>query len=198
MEKEIVKATLPLFLKIGFRNVTMDDVASNMSISKKTIYEHFENKKTLIEAALNTLILNISKEVEVIQKAAENPIAAIYRVKTMVMQYLRDEENSPQIQLQKYYPDIYQKYKFKEFDLLGKHFRWSLQQGIEMKLFRPDIDIDFVTIIYFGGLRNIRDIQLFPRSQFQIEETMELFFEYHLRGISTDKGIVLLDEYKLS
>jgi len=198
MEKEIVKATLPLFLKIGFRNVTMDDVASNMSISKKTIYEHFENKKTLIEAALNTLILNVGKEVEVIQKAAENPIAAIYRVKTMVMQYLRDEENSPQIQLQKYYPDIYQKYKFKEFDLLGKHFWWSLQQGIEMKLFRPDIDIDFVTRIYFGGLRNIRDIQLFPRTQFQIEETMELFFEYHLRGISTDKGIVLLDEYKLS
>ena len=67
-----------------------------------------------------------------------------------------------------------------------------------MKLFRPDIDIDFVTRIYFGGLRNIRDIQLFPRTQFQIEETMELFFEYHLRGISTDKGIVLLDEYKLS
>lgn len=198
MEKEIIKATLPLFLKIGFKNVTMDDVARNMSISKKTIYEHFENKKALIEAAVNTLILNVGHEVEVIQKAAENPIAAIYKVKTMVLQYLRDEENSPQIQLQKYYPEIYQKFKFKEFDLLGNHFRSSLQQGIEMNLFRQDIDIDFISRIYFSGLRNIRDIQLFPRTQFQIEELMGLFFEYHLRGISTDKGITLLNQYKLS
>ena len=116
----------------------------------------------------------------------------------MVLQYLRDEENSPQIQLQKYYPEIYQKFKFKEFDLLGNHFRSSLQQGIEMNLFRQDIDIDFISRIYFSGLRNIRDIQLFPRTQFQIEELMGLFFEYHLRGISTDKGITLLNEYKLS
>ncbi len=198
MKKEIVEATLPLFLKIGFKNVTMDEVAQNMCISKKTIYEHFKNKKALIEATVNALIVNIGNQVSVIQNAAENPIAAIYEVKSMVLQYLRDEDNSPQIQLQKYYPEIYQKLKFKEFDLLGSHFRSSLQKGIEMKLFRNDIDIDFISRIYFSGLRNIRDIKMFPRAQFQIEDLMALFFEYHLRGISTDKGIALLNEYKLS
>jgi hypothetical protein len=116
----------------------------------------------------------------------------------MVLQYLKDEENSPQIQLQKYYPEIYQELKFKEFDLLGNHFRSSLQKGIEMNLFREDIDIDFISRIYFSGLRNIRDIKLFPRNQFQIEELMGLFFEYHLRAISTEKGIMLLNEHKQS
>ncbi|MGD2005240.1 MAG: TetR/AcrR family transcriptional regulator [Flavobacteriaceae bacterium] len=198
MKKEIIEATLPLFLRIGFKNVTMDDVAQNLSISKKTVYEHFDNKKALIEAAVNRLILTIGSEVEMIQNAAENPISAIYKVKTMVLQYLKDEENSPQIQLQKYYPEIYQELKFKEFDLLGNHFRSSLQKGIEMNLFREDIDIDFISRIYFSGLRNIRDIKLFPRNQFQIEELMGLFFEYHLRAISTEKGIMLLNEHKQS
>jgi len=185
-------------LRIGFLNVTMDDVAQNLSISKKTVYEHFDNKKALIEAAVNRLILTIGSEVEMIQNAAENPISAIYKVKTMVLQYLKDEENSPQIQLQKYYPEIYQELKFKEFDLLGNHFRSSLQKGIEMNLFREDINIDFISRIYFSGLRNIRDIKLFPRNQFQIEELMGLFFEYHLRAISTEKGIMLLNEHKQS
>ena len=198
MKKEIIEATLPLFLRIGFKNVTMDEVAQNLSISKKTVYEHFDNKKALIEAAVNRLILTIGSEVEMIQNAAENPISAIYKVKTMVLQYLKDEENSPQIQLQKYYPEIYQELKFKEFDLLGNHFRSSLQKGIEMNLFREDIDIDFISRIYFSGLRNIRDIKLFPRNQFQIEELMGLFFEYHLRAISTEKGIMLLNEHKQS
>lgn len=198
MKKEIIEATLPLFLRIGFKNVTMDDVAQNLSISKKTVYEHFGTKKALIEAAVNRLILTIGSEVEMIQNAAENPISAIYKVKTMVLQYLKDEENSPQIQLQKYYPEIYQELKFKEFDLLGNHFRSSLQKGIEMNLFREDIDIDFISRIYFSGLRNIRDIKLFPRNQFQIEELMGLFFEYHLRAISTEKGIMLLNEHKQS
>ena len=198
MKKEIVQTALPLFLKIGFKNVTMDEVAQKLCISKKTIYENFENKKALIEAAVNMLILKIGSEVDVIQHSASNPIAAIYEVKTMVLQYLSDEENSPQIQLQKYYPEVYQKFKFKEFDLLGNQFRCSLQRGIDMNLFRSNIDIDFISRIYFSGLHNIKDIKLFPRTDFQIDDLMGKFFEYHLRAISTEKGISLLNEHKLS
>ena len=72
----------------------------------------------------------------------------------------------------------------------------SLKKGIKMGLFRKEIRIKFITRIYFNGLRGIRDINLFPLDKYKIDELITDFFEYHLRAISTKKGLSLLKNYK--
>ena len=75
-------------------------------------------------------------------------------------------------------------------------FKESLKKGIKMGLFRKEIRIKFITRIYFNGLRGIRDINLFPLDKYKIDELITDFFEYHLRAISTKKGLSLLKNYK--
>ena len=110
--------------------------------------------------------------------------------------YLSNEKNSPIYQLQKYYNTIYQKLKQKEFNALGSMFSTSLNRGINTGLFRSGIDIDFVTRIFFNGIRGIQDVELYPIDKFKMEHLLINFSEYHLRAICTPEGIQKLDNYK--
>ena len=196
MKESIVNHAIPLFLQFGFKSVTVDDLALEMSISKKTIYTHFPTKEQLVETSvMKHFDLVIDKILSICQHS-KDPIIELYQIKKEVSKYLSNEKNSPIYQLQKYYNTIYNKLKQKEFNALGSMFSASLNRGINIGLFRSGIDIDFVTRIFFNGIRGIQDVELFPIDQFKMEHLLINFSEYHLRAICTPEGIQKLDNYK--
>ena len=196
MEKEIVAQATSLFLQYGFKSVTMDDIAEKMGVSKKTIYVHFPKKEQLVlESVMQHIDLIIDRIIN-ISKYSKDPIIQLYQLKKEAMKHLSNEKKSPQYQLQKYYPNIYTKLKDKEFKALGNLFTASILKGIETGLFRKELDVDFVTRIFFNGIRGIRDIALFPVERYKIDELMIKFSEYHLRAICTPEGTLKLDNYK--
>ena len=196
MKESIVNHAIPLFLQFGFKSVTVDDLALEMSISKKTIYTHFPTKEQLVETSvMKHFDLVIDKILSICQHS-KDPIIELYQIKKEVSKYLSNEKNSPIYQLQKYYNTIYQKLKQKEFNALGSMFSTSLNRGINTGLFRSGIDIDFVTRIFFNGIRGIQDVELYPIDQFKMEHLLINFSEYHLRAICTPEGIQKLDNYK--
>jgi AcrR family transcriptional regulator len=196
MKESIVNHAIPLFLQFGFKSVTVDDLALKMSISKKTIYTHFPTKEQLVETSvMKHFDLVIDKILSICQHS-KDPIIELYQIKKEVSKYLSNEKNSPIYQLQKYYNTIYHKLKQKEFNALGSMFSASLNRGINIGLFRSGIDIDFVTRIFFNGIRGIQDVELFPIDQFKMEHLLINFSEYHLRAICTPEGIQKLDNYK--
>ncbi|MGB0316894.1 MAG: TetR/AcrR family transcriptional regulator [Flavobacteriaceae bacterium] len=196
MKEEIVGEAIRLFLQYGFKSVTMDEIAQQMRISKKTIYTHFETKETLVEAAVLTHHGHIMDRIKTISKQAKDPIIELYQLKKEALNHLSNEDNSPQYQLQKFYPSIYQKVRAQEFEILGSSFSNSLKKGIEMGLFRAEVDIDFVTRIYFNGIQGVTNIELFPLAQYKIDKLLVLFSEYHLRAICSPLGIEKLEKYK--
>ena len=196
MKEEIVKEAIRLFLQYGFKSVTMDEIAQQMRISKKTIYTHFETKETLVEAAVLAYQSHIMARIKTISKQAKDPIIELYQLKKEALNHLSNEDNSPQYQLQKFYPSIYYKVRAQEFEILGSSFSNSLKKGIEMGLFRAEVDIDFVSRIYFNGIQGVTNIELFPLAQYKIDELLVLFSEYHLRAICTPLGIEKLEKYK--
>lgn len=196
MREEIVKESITLFLKYGFKSVTMDEIAQHMRISKKTIYNHFPNKEQLVEESAIAHFEFIIDRIKTISNQAKDPIIELYQLKKEATQHLSNEKNSPQYQLQKFYPKIYVGLKKREFRELGKFFSNSIRKGINTGLFRPDLDVDFVTRIFFNGIRGISDIELFPIENYKIDHLMIVFSEYHLRAISTSVGIEKLEKYK--
>ena len=196
MKESIVNHAIPLFLQFGFKSVTVDDLALKMSISKKTIYTHFPTKEQLVETSvMKHFDLVIDKILSICQHS-KDPIIELYQIKKEVSKYLSNEKNSPIYQLQKYYNTIYHKLKQKEFNALGSMFSASLNRGINIGLFRSGIDIDFVTRIFFNGIRGIQYVELFPIDQFKMEHLLINFSEYHLRAICTPEGIQKLYNYK--
>lgn len=195
MKDKILEKATELFLNLGFKSVTMDDIANAMGISKKTIYAHFKNKTELVKAATFYLFDVICVGIDVICSEEKNPIAELYEIKSFAMRHLKDEKSSPQYQLQKYYPKIYETLKFKQFEIMKDCIAKNLERGIETGLYRNDLNIEFITRIYFNGMIGIKNQELFPSEKFTMKSLMEDYLEYHLRGITTTKGLQFLTSF---
>lgn len=194
-KEQIINKATELFISLGFKSVTMDDIANELGMSKKTIYVHFANKTKLVEAATFHLFENICDGIDCICETAKNPIEELYDVKMFVMNYLKNEKASPQFQLKKYYPQIYNALRLKQFEKMHKSVKDSLQKGVDTNLFRPNIDVDFISRMYFNGMTGIKDEAMFPQDKFSMEYLMESYLEYHLRAIITEKGMTILNNF---
>jgi len=194
MRDKIIYIATELFITYGFKSVTMDDIANKLGISKKTIYQHFENKTKLVEATTLSLFEIISHGIDCISALEKNPIEEIYDIKKFVMEHLKDEKSSPQYQLQKYYPKIYASLKTKQFEVMQGCVTDNLKRGIELELYRDSLNVDFISRIYFNSVISIKDQDIFPLKTFSMNMLMEYYLEYHLRGICTEKGVKKLNQ----
>jgi len=196
MKNSIIEQASKLFLQLGFKSVTMDDLAVSMGISKKTLYIHFENKHQLVSVVANSIFEKVTQDIIDIKRKAANPIVELHHVKMEAMKYIRNEKSSPIYQLQKYYPKIYDELRRKEYQYLGEMVKTSLQLGVDSGLFRNEIDVEFISRLYLNGMRGIRDIEMFPIEKFKIETLFENYLDYHLRALVTQKGLKTLIDFK--
>lgn len=194
MKQEILNTATSLFLNIGFKSITMDDIAQEMAISKKTIYSHYAHKTDLVEDASMQLLEKILKHVNEIIAQDHNPIEEIYEIKKYVLQHLKGENSSPVQQLQKYYVKIYSKIKQRQFDHMQKFVESNLSRGIAQGLYREDLTVAFVSRIYFIGITGIKNNEIFDPADFPPGQLHEVYLEYHLRAIVTSKGRNILDK----
>jgi AcrR family transcriptional regulator len=193
MKYKILEKSQELFLNLGFKSVTMDEIANSLGISKKTLYKHYSNKTQLVEEVTDYLFDNICCEIDSVYDLNLNPIEELFEIKKVVLQNLKDEKSSPQYQLQKYYPKIYFELKNKQFEVMQGSIKENLNTGINLNLYRAEIDIEFISRLYFHGLVGVRDRDLFPLQQYSMNNLITNYLDYHLRGIATEKGIEELE-----
>ena len=151
MREEILHKATDLFLNLGFKSVTMDDLAHEMGISKKTIYSHFENKTKLVEEATMNLFWTISNGIDTIIALKKNPIEELYEIKKFVMIRLKDEKASTLYQLRKYYPRLFESLKKKEIEVMQDCLVDNIRRGMEIGIYRENLNVQFVARIYFSG-----------------------------------------------
>lgn len=194
MKDKIILKSVDLFLNLGFKSVTMDDIANEMGISKKTIYQHFQNKTKLVEATAMNVFSNISQGIDCICALDKNPIEELYEIKKFVMHHLKNEKSSPQYQLQKYYPKIFSNLKRKQFDKMMTCVTHNLERGVAQGIYRDSINIDFVARLYFNNMLSLKDPYIFPREHFSMTLLMNNYLEYHIRGICSEQGLKTLTQ----
>ncbi|MEM9678844.1 MAG: TetR/AcrR family transcriptional regulator, partial [Bacteroidota bacterium] len=149
----------------------------------------------LVEAVTFYLFENICDGINSICESSPNPIEELYDIKMFVMQHLKSEKASPQYQLRKYYPEIYNRLRYKQFEIMHDSVKDSLSNGVQTQVFRSNIDVDFISRLYFNGMTGIKDEKIFPSIKFDMAYLMESFLEYHLRAIVTDKGMKILNNF---
>ncbi|WP_299319087.1 TetR/AcrR family transcriptional regulator [uncultured Maribacter sp.] len=193
MKEKIRDTASQLFLEHGFKSITMDDIANEIGMSKKTIYSEYSNKTSLVEDCVMNKFCHLSDGIDLIIAMEKNAIEELYEIKKYVMSHLNDEKSSPQFQLMKYYPKIHKNLKLMQFDKMHKCILLNVDRGLEQGLFRDNINPEFVARIYFTGLNSIKDQNMFPLEQFPIGKLMDSFLEYHIRGIVTPKGKTILN-----
>ncbi|HKJ48842.1 MAG TPA: TetR/AcrR family transcriptional regulator [Christiangramia sp.] len=195
MRDKILNTATEMFLQYGFKSVTMDDIAENMGISKKTIYAHYSTKNKLVQASGSHLLKTISLGIDEIRSKNLNPVIENFEIKQFVNQHLKGEKTSPHFQLKKYYPKVFDKLIEEQFEVLENCVGDNISRGIDLGYYRKQINVPFVCRIHFVGMMGVKDKEVFPLEQFSEQDLTEEFLNYHLRAICSPKGIKTLEEY---
>ena len=192
MKEQIIKTAKLMFLKLGFKSVTMDDIASEIGISKKTIYKYFSNKDILIE---NTIELAFSEVQEIIIKIENlnlNAIEENFEIKRMFREMFRSAESSPIYQLKKHYPEVYAKALSSQIEVCETCFRDNILKGINEGLYRENLDVDNYVKFYYTLIFNINENTMLEKDAHELEVKA---LEYHIRAMATLAGIIELEKH---
>lgn len=190
-EKIIAKAT-EMFLKLGFKTVTMDDIAGEMCISKKTIYKFFCNKELLIEEGTARVQKEIRNKIEQIQAQHYNAIEENFVIKKMFSEMFKNADTSPIWQLKKHYPAIHQMVRKSQYEQCAEMFTKNILKGIAEGLYRKEINVEACVKFYFELILSINENNQFER-EIEVLELQAL--EYHMRALATGKGLAELEKH---
>jgi len=194
MKEQIIVKSTELFLKLGFKSVTMDYLSSEIGISKRTLYEYFSKKENLIYEVSNRLYEEISDGIESIYSLKKNAVEKHFIIKDFILEYLKYENPGSMYQLSKFYPKIYDQLIIKQYTKMIECVTESIKTGINEGLFRNTINEEIVARLYYSIMLNFKNVEIFDPKKFNSELLHETFIEYHIRGICTEKGKLILDQ----
>ena len=103
MKDKIITKAKDMFLKLGFKSITMDDIAGEMCISKKTIYKYFANKELLIEESVHVIHQEVHKIIDDVISRNYNAIEENFEIRRMFDDMFKSSETSPIYQLKKHF-----------------------------------------------------------------------------------------------
>lgn len=189
-EKIIAKAT-ELFLKLGFKSVTMDDIAGEMCISKKTIYKYFCNKELLIEESTAMVHKEVHQIIDSIVAEKHNAIEENFKIRKMFKDMFKAGDTSPIYQLKKHYPEIYHQVMKREIEECNSCFRQNIEKGIEQHLYRSDLNVELYIKFYYYLIFSVNENTI---SEIEAQQIELEALEYHTRAMATEKGIIELEK----
>ena len=190
MKDKIIHKATELFLKLGFKSVTMDDIACEMCISKKTIYKFFGNKEELIEEGTTAIQCQMEQTIDAIVSKNHNAIVENFEIRKMFTEMFKSAGTSPLYQLKKHYPEIYTSIINRQIEECKRCFTKNIEKGIGEGLYRNDIKIPMVVKFYYELIFSINAQDI---SEVEISAIEYEALEYHIRAIATPAGITELE-----
>ena len=195
MKEKIISKASDMFLKLGFKSVTMDDIAGEMCISKKTIYKYFFNKELLIEESVSLLHKEVHHLLDDAISKNYNAIEENFVIKRMFTELFKSADTSPIYQLKKHYPEIYQTVMDREINECNTTFEQNIIKGIQQGLYRENINVKNYIQFYYNLVFTIRENISSEKEGQKIE--LEVL-EYHTRAMATPAGIIELENQLLN
>lgn len=193
VKEQIMLTAFDLFSQYGIKSVSMDDIARNMCISKRTIYEYFDDKEDLLIGGMD---LRYNKIRIYLEQLETEPLTVLDVIVLFYEEFMRN----PSWFSRKYYEDLkrFPKALQKTEDERAKLFKKCIKlfsRGIKEGVFQPNVNFEIVALLAKEQVKMIRPSNAF--SNHSVTEVFNTVIYTFLRGISTEKGIAILDRYML-
>jgi AcrR family transcriptional regulator len=194
--QRILEGTQELFFRHGVKSVTMDDVASHVGMSKKTIYSSFRDKNDLVTGLAEMELDCQRTDLDDIHRKSDNAIDEIMKIMNMLSRSFSKMNPSLFYDLQRFHPSAWKKFReFKDKKLRG-FIEDNLKRGIKQHLYRRDLNIRILARLRLAELEFGFDPVAFPPDQFNVREVQLELIDHFLHGITTLKGHKLINKYK--
>jgi AcrR family transcriptional regulator len=195
-KSEVIERSTQLFMRYGIKSVTMDDVARELGISKKTLYKHFTDKNELVMGILNAkLDLDIHYCVRC-KSTAENAIDELYSISKFVLEQVGHINPVVFFDLKKYHPEGWELMRKHKWDFILNSIRENTQRGIKEGLYRSDLDIEITSRLYVSTTDIIMEGNVYPWPEFQFDKVFSEVVRFHIFGLINEKGLAYINSKK--
>jgi len=191
VKEQIILTALDLFSQYGIKSVSMDDIARNLSISKRTLYGFFDDKETLLIEGIEYMNYKQSTYLEQIEKGD-------YTVVDVIILFYEEMMKRPRWYSQKFYEDLkkYPKamqHKEEQKDTFTKKCSELFNRGVGEGVFQKEVNFEIMSILAKEQAKMLQPSKSFSKhSNADVYTTVLVTF---LRGICTDKGRQILDRW---
>jgi AcrR family transcriptional regulator len=194
--QKITEEAAIMFRTYGIRAVTMDMLAAQLGISKRTIYEVFSDKDELLKGVLKWMSKKQHEVMSRIFSESDNVIEAIFKMLDLMTDHFQKMSPAFSMDMKRMHRNVFENpEEMKDLPYLQNNSE-ILTRGIKEGLFRDDIDIEITNKCLLEVVRMSNDNSVFPPDDFLNKDVIRNFYINYLRGISTQKGLELINQYE--
>jgi TetR/AcrR family transcriptional regulator, cholesterol catabolism regulator len=193
-ERILEKAT-DLFMRYGIRSITMDEIATQLGISKKTIYQFFTDKDAMVEAVVSDETRRNEDECLNLSKTAENAVHEIFLAMDNMEEMLKGM--NPQIihDLEKHHPAAFKKLKQYKYQFLYSVIKQNLERGLKEEVYRSDLNVELTTRHRIETAFMPFNQDAFPQNKYPMNQTCQDLAVLFLHSVCNQNGKKLIDKY---
>lgn len=191
--KNILLKVRGWYMKYGIKSMTMDDVASELGISKKTLYQYVTDKDDLVGKFIDNEIAIRQEEICKCFRIGYNAIEELFEISVFMNRLVRDQNPATEHDLKKYYPHHYEKIVKARREGVYNYILLNLKKGIKEGLYRKDLNVEIIGKLYLSRAESIHLNDLFTVEEYTSIKLFTELLTYHIRGIATEKGIIVLE-----
>lgn len=195
-QDKILQTSLELFFRYGIKRVTMDDIAKELGMSKKTIYQFYKEKDDLVNQLCEIETRKHTADFTQMATDAKDPIHEIILISEKMREMIQNINPVFFLDLQKFYPDAFNIFqKFKE-ECAYKDILNNLNKGKAMGIYRADLDVEFAARYRLAQMDMLMFGNYFSFEKISFIQTSELLLDMFVYGVCTVKGHKLINDYK--
>lgn len=196
-KERILHKAEEMFMRFGIRSVSMDDIAAELGMSKKTIYQFFSDKDELVDVVIGSIIRNMQADCLGCKAKSSNAVEQIFMVMDEVIEQFRNMNAMVLYDLEKFHLKAFRQFLTHKNQFLLEIMRENIRWGIEDGLFREDLDVEIMSRLRIESMMIPFNIQAFPPSKYNVADVTKALIEHYLYGLASIKGHKLIDKYKL-
>lgn len=185
VKRRILDVTRELFFKYGYSRITMDDLASNIGISKKTLYKHFRSKEDLIREVLLDLMQEMMRKITGIIHNPETEYLEKLKQLIIFIGDLAAKVSQPFLELQKELPHLWSELDRAREKFILDNFRVFFQEGVEKGLIRNDVNLELILLIFINSVRTIISPKALSEVPFAVKDAVDGIIKVIYNGILT-------------
>jgi len=174
----------------------MDDLAHHQGISKKTLYQYFDDKNDLVNQVTKMLLEERMKEYADITGCSSNAIEELFSMSKLMRKHFKELNPALMYDLQKYHPQAWDLFINHEYDVVYNMVVKNIEWGIKDRHFRPNINANVLAKIRVEQIHLSFDERLFPKDQFDFTEVQIQLFDHFVHGLLTESGLELYKNYQ--
>ena len=194
-KKRILLKADEMFMRFGIRSVSMDDIAIDLGMSKKTLYQYYADKDALVAEVVDLHINKMEEDCGSCRQQSEDAIHEMFITMDQSMEQFSNINPMVLHDLEKFHFKAFQRFKEHKDKFLYKVVKDNIEWGKKEGYYREDVNTEVLTRFRIESMLIPFNIQAFPPAKFNLLETSRQMLENFIYGLSTSKGHKQIQKY---